>query len=72
MARSARGSGRPLEAAGNGGPRWMITAAGKTPGNRIRLTGRLSPFCPDLREHSASRVAEIRGKISRIGVREGR
>lgn len=26
MARSVRGSGRPLEAAGNGGPRWMITA----------------------------------------------
>ena len=25
MARSVRGSGRPLEAAGNGGPRWMIT-----------------------------------------------
>jgi hypothetical protein len=26
VARSARGSGRPLEAAGNGGPRWMTTA----------------------------------------------
>jgi len=26
VARSARGSGGPLEAAGNGGPRWMTTA----------------------------------------------
>ena len=36
-------AGRPLEPAGNGGPRWMAAEwdRRKAPGNRIRLTGQL-------------------------------
>ena len=46
-------AGRPREAAGNGGPRWMITAAtlATVLRDRIRLTGRLIRFTPsDLRK----------------------
>ncbi len=44
VARSARGSGRPLEAAGNGGPRWMTTARCE-PGTGSGLqAGSLPPY----------------------------